>query len=243
MGKREWWDIPEEGWLQSTEISTLYHFLAHRPDITDRKWLLFALGCAQSVFPLLDERCRNVLHHIERFADGPGTAEDLEIARRLASQAYDDAQPERKWRPPEDVVRLITMQDQPLSQIAGCVESAVRGVIAQQAWKDAQGKGRRYQDKMRERAWQEQGTVNLSLFRCVFHNPFRPLIADARWLTNAVVALAAGIYDDRAFDRLPILADALEEAGCTDADILGHSRGPGPHVRGCWVIDLLLGKK
>jgi hypothetical protein len=55
--------------------------------------------------------------------------------------------------------------------------------------------------------------------------------------------LAQGIYDERAFERLPILADALEDAGCTDAAILVHCRGPGPHVRGCWVVDLILGKQ
>jgi hypothetical protein len=54
--------------------------------------------------------------------------------------------------------------------------------------------------------------------------------------------LAESIYDDRAFDRLPILADAVEEAGCTDIDILIHCRGPGPHARGCWVVDAILGK-
>jgi hypothetical protein len=58
-----------------------------------------------------------------------------------------------------------------------------------------------------------------------------------------VRGLAEGIYADRAFDRLPILADALEEAGCTDAEVLAHCRGPGPHVRGCWVVDLILGKE
>ncbi len=57
-----------------------------------------------------------------------------------------------------------------------------------------------------------------------------------------MAALARSIYDDRAFDRLPVLADALEDAGCTDAAILDHCRGPGPHVRGCWVVDLILGK-
>jgi hypothetical protein len=55
--------------------------------------------------------------------------------------------------------------------------------------------------------------------------------------------MAQAIYNDRRFSDLPILADALEEAGCTDPDILTHCRGPGPHVRGCWVIDLLLGKE
>jgi hypothetical protein len=62
------------------------------------------------------------------------------------------------------------------------------------------------------------------------------------WNDGAIPRLARAIYDERAFDRLPILADALEEAGCTDADILSHCRGPGPHVRGCWVVDLILGK-
>jgi hypothetical protein len=58
-----------------------------------------------------------------------------------------------------------------------------------------------------------------------------------------VLHLATAIYEESAFDRLPILADALEEAGCTDVELLGHLRGPGPHVRGCWVVDLITGKK
>lgn len=62
------------------------------------------------------------------------------------------------------------------------------------------------------------------------------------WNAGTVAKLARAIRDDRRFDLMPILADALEEAGCTDADILGHCRGPGPHVRGCWVVDLILGK-
>ena len=80
----------------------------------------------------------------------------------------------------------------------------------------------------------------------VFGNPFRPpslpphLLA---WNDGTVPRLARAIYDERAFDRLPILADALEDAGCTNADLLSHLRGPGPHVRGCWALDLLLGKE
>jgi hypothetical protein len=79
--------------------------------------------------------------------------------------------------------------------------------------------------------------------RDLFGNPFRPVAVDPSWLTPTVVALAAGIYADGAFDRLPILADALQAAGCDNADVLGHCRGPGPHVRGCWVTDLVLGKE
>ena len=66
---------------------------------------------------------------------------------------------------------------------------------------------------------------------------------DPSWLTSAVVGLARGVYADRAFDMLPILADAIQDAGCEDEHLLGHCRRPGPHVRGCWAVDLLLGKE
>jgi hypothetical protein len=72
--------------------------------------------------------------------------------------------------------------------------------------------------------------------------PFRPVAIEPSCRTPYVFVIAKGIYEDRAFYRLPSLADALEEAGCTDADIIGHLRGPGPHLRGCWVVDLCLGK-
>ena len=81
------------------------------------------------------------------------------------------------------------------------------------------------------------------LIRDIRGNPFRPVSFSPDWRTSDVMLLANGIYAERAFDRMPILADALEEAGCDHADILAHCRGDGPHVRGCWVIDLLLGKE
>lgn len=78
--------------------------------------------------------------------------------------------------------------------------------------------------------------------RCVFGNPFRPVALDPHWLTSSVLDLATSIYEDRAFDRMPILGDALMDAGCAEEEVLLHCSGPGPHVRGCWVVDLLLGK-
>ena len=97
----------------------------------------------------------------------------------------------------------------------------------------------RGETKLREHG----GRLLALLLRDIFGNPFRPVAAEPRWLTSDVVALARGIYDDRAFDRLPILADALEEAGCDHPDVLSHCRGPGPHARGCWVVDGVLGKE
>ena len=80
------------------------------------------------------------------------------------------------------------------------------------------------------------------LVRCVYGNPFRPVAFDPKWRTEHTVGLALRMYDDREFAVMPILADALEEAGCDTADILTHCREPGVHVRGCWVVDLVLGK-
>lgn len=86
------------------------------------------------------------------------------------------------------------------------------------------------------------GAVYCDLTRCVFGNPFRRVALDRQWLTSTVVALAAGIYTERAFDRMPILADALQDAGCADEQVLTHCREGRHHCRGCWVVDLLLGK-
>jgi hypothetical protein len=82
-----------------------------------------------------------------------------------------------------------------------------------------------------------------SLLRDIVGNPFRPLTAKAAWLSDTVVAVARGAYEVRDFERLPIVADALEEAGCTEPVLLGHLRTGGPHVRGCWAVDLLLSKE
>lgn len=98
----------------------------------------------------------------------------------------------------------------------------------------------------------ERNSLAMTL-RDIFGNPFRPVTTDQSWLAwndGTTVKLAQAIYDERELPsghldsgRLAILADALEDAGCTNQDILGHCRGPGPHVRGCWVVDLLLGKE
>jgi hypothetical protein len=90
--------------------------------------------------------------------------------------------------------------------------------------------------------------VACDLLRESFGNPWRPTPPVAAgvldWKGACVMRLATAIYEERAFtpERLGVLADALEEAGCTDAELLGHLRGSGPHVRGCWALDVLLGK-
>lgn len=82
----------------------------------------------------------------------------------------------------------------------------------------------------------------VGLLHCVFGDPLDPVVFDPAWRTPTAVALASGAYADRDWGRLPILADALQDAGCEDESILGHCREPGDHARGCWVLDLILGK-
>src|SRR5262245_4448389 len=81
-----------------------------------------------------------------------------------------------------------------------------------------------------------------TLLRDIFSNPFRPVALDPAWLIPTVVALARDIYEERAFEQMPMLGDALQVAGCDNDDVLNHCRGDGPHVRGCWVVDLVLSK-
>jgi hypothetical protein len=90
---------------------------------------------------------------------------------------------------------------------------------------------------------QDELTMQVPLLHDIFGNPFRPVTADPTWLTSTAVALARTIYEERAFDRLPILADALEDAGCDNAELLAHCRGEGLHVHGCWAVDLVIGKE
>ena len=88
--------------------------------------------------------------------------------------------------------------------------------------------------------------VLANLLRDIFGNPFRPVAIDPAWLAwndGAILRMAQSIHDEQAFDRLPFLAEALEDAGCTDRSILTHCRGPGPHAKGCWLVDLVLGKR
>ncbi len=84
-----------------------------------------------------------------------------------------------------------------------------------------------------------------NLLRCIVGNPFRTVPIEPAvlaWNDGTVPQIAAGIYDERAFDRLPVLADALLDAGCDDEELLDHCRSKEPHGRGCWAIDLLIGK-
>jgi hypothetical protein len=98
-------------------------------------------------------------------------------------------------------------------------------------------------DDTYEAIWHFEMFHGCPLLRDIFGNPLRPIAFDASSLSPTIVQLAQTIYEARAFDRLHSLADSLEQAGCDNAVVLAHLRGPGPHVRGCWALDLILGKE
>jgi hypothetical protein len=88
-----------------------------------------------------------------------------------------------------------------------------------------------------------EARAQADILRDVFGNPFRSVPFDPGWQAPTAVGLALAVYQEPDSERMAVLADALEEAGCTEKAILDHLRGPRSHVRGCWLVDLVLAKE
>jgi hypothetical protein len=205
----------EAEWLACCAPAILIDCLRAEP--TERKHRLFACACCRRFWHLLNDRGRDLVELAEDFADGLLTHEELSNAHRLVRLAgiMQGGQ--------ESVTSLVAeasgARPWAYSVLHHCVPSPRRSG--------------------------PEVTWLAALIRDVFGNPFRTLRLDPAWLAwegGTVRKLAEGIYQDQAFDRLLVLADALEEAGCADEQVLAHCRGGGPHVRGCWLLDLLLGQ-
>ncbi|MFO0826348.1 MAG: hypothetical protein U0792_25050 [Gemmataceae bacterium] len=160
----------------------------------------------------------------ERFADGDVDEAELLAAGEQAFLAATSSEGEAAW--------WATSQDAFYAAFDAAYTAAGREAIL--GWPG------RNENNDPQVAKEHAETAHL--VREIFGNPFRPVTPESEWLTSTVVQLARGIYDERDFTRMPILADALQDAGCDNADILDHCRGTSPHVRGCWVVDLVLGK-
>jgi len=218
--------VNEAEWLACTDPTPMLGFLWGKA--SERKRRLFECGCCRRVWrELVDERSRQAVTVAERFADGLATADELESASIAASAA---------WEVDEDQFT----QDGRLA-----VGAAAYNAALDMGWWGGAPSFQPPSDIVRDAATDPiaERVAQSVLIRDIFGNPFRPVTADPRWLTSTAVGVARAIYEERAFDRLPILADALEDAGCDNLDLLAHCRGDGPHVRGCWVVDLVLGKE
>lgn len=215
--------MSEDDWLSCTYPYTMLDFMSGRA--SGRKLRLVASHSCRlpAVWRLIQGQGGDrLVAAAERYADGHAgwdevlSAADATPRGRVSGGSWKSANP----------VRLP-----PSSQ----AQRAVRSLAAEDAWEAAWGVAREGGNLV--------GAAPCEIMREVFGNPFRPVTADPSWLTPTVVAIASGAYLDQAFDRLPVLADALEDAGCESADLLAHCRDEAPHVRGCWVVDLMLGKK
>jgi hypothetical protein len=219
MWRGEGFAMTEAEWLDSNEPRHMLHFLKGRT--SERKLRLFSCACCWHIEHLIRNQCAlRVLESSERFADHNMSRDDFrEDWARCFEGVFDTPSPDAAvaWAGHDPIhVRDVLM----------ALEEIARGLVLDQ----------RTDVRVELRT---QATMMRDIFGYVVHHA----VIDTCWKTDTVLTMARHSYSDRAFDRLPILADALEEAGCSDDAILEHCRGPGPHVRGCWVVDLLLGKE
>ena len=220
--------MTEEAWLSSQDHQPMLEFLQGRG--SDRGLRLFAVACCQNYGHLLaDERCRQAVQVGERFAEGLATAGERSEAEDAVWRAVESGELWEEGAGP--ACAYCCYQNEDGSYPSGIAREAANQMLV--AAGDEISTDERYESECRTLA---------GLLRCLFGNPFDPVTADRSWRTATAVSLAQGIYDERAFDRLPILADALQDADCNDSRILGHCRSGGPHARGCWVVDLILKK-
>jgi hypothetical protein len=223
--------MTEEQWLSCSDPQPMLEFLRGR--VGDRKQRLFACACCHRVWDsLADPKSRSAVGVAERYADGVASREELAAAERAAEAVAFAAARTREELPP-DVTQAA---------LAAVGEQADATIWA--AWAASEATP----------APREERRQQCDLVRDLFGpSPFRRVTVDPAWLAwnaGTVRRLAEAAYEQRALPdgtldtaRLAVLADALEEAGCGDAELLGHLRGPGPHYRGCFAVDAILDRE
>ena len=225
--------MTEQEWLACDDVDQLIDH--HKETVSDRKWRLFACGCCRENWNwMTDRRSRQGVTVAEKLADKLIPDREADLAREGTAEAWTTV-----WGDGWHVYQtaraahfsLSSNLDHVLlapSETHNAWLNAVRDGIVRHPMEDVES-----QVKARQ----------TSLLRDIVGNPFRPTTVEASWSTPTVVSFARVIYEQRTFEELPILADALEEAGCQNQEILQHCRSGELHVRGCWVLDLLLGKE
>jgi hypothetical protein len=200
-------------------------FLADR--LSPRKRQLFACACVRRVWHLVgDSTCRRAVEVAERYADGRATEDELRRADEATVEGDDLSRP---YGPAELAATLTLLAHEGFGQLGPGLHDPAASAAAYAA-----------------RAAGDDGAAaraQADLLRDIAGNPFRPVTLDSSCRAPPVVALARSIYDGRAFSRLPELARALGGAGCPAPGPLDHLRSGGEHVRGCWALDLVLGKE
>ncbi len=218
--------MTEQEWLSAVKPSAMLSFLAKRASVRKRR--LFACACVRRIWHLLtDARSRDGIRVAEAFADGIVDKAAAKSAQRDAAAAA-RLTPQGHWSP-ADAAQICLLQ-----RVEDFSTAARASMAAEKAGANIS----------------EERAAQAAILRDIIGDPLYPVVFDPALRTADVSSLAQAAYDERplprgelARDRLAVLSDALEDAGCTDAALLDHLRSPGPHVRGCWVVDLVLGKE
>jgi hypothetical protein len=231
--------MTEAEWLGCTNLEKMLKFLPGKA--SDRKLCLFACACCRRIWHLMtDQRNRKGVEVTELLLEGLASQQQLHAAMSTVGQAAAEvfnaaasAAARVAQHPMRAAMAAIhvygAVLDAARTEMTAPVNAALHCVECVED---------------HERA--SERTAQGGLLFDIFGNPFRPLPplphAVLAWNDGTVRRIAEGIYEERAFDRLPILADALLDAGCDNDDLIQHCRSEGPHVRGCWALDVILGK-
>jgi hypothetical protein len=223
--------MTESEWLDCTDPQPMLEFLKGKA--SDRKLRLFGGGCCRRIWHLLpDDRHRRAIEVAEKYADDSATTHELQAAGGAAVEATWELKDEQdaRWPASPDLAALLAAEAAEMAAWITKDQTDVWGASGgYSAWEAARLEG--------------GGDWQCALLHDIFGNPFHAITLDPTWLTPTVKALAQSIYDDRTFDWMPFLADELVKSGCNDGEILSHCRGPGPHVMGCWALDVVLGRE
>ncbi len=232
--------MTEAEWLACKEPGQFLTHLGRKAH--DRKRRLFACACCYRIWSLLSsEASRAAVVAAERFADGQIDWVELELreraAKRTAWERFDQA-----WaKSAADACSFVA------AERASSAVNAHQSAGYAKMWLAVEQRGTNPErpdfKEISEAAEAEEVAQQVVILRDIFGNPFRRVAFPPEWRTDTAVNLARQMYDARDFFAMPILADALQDAGCDNDDILNHCRNPGEHVRGCWVVDLVLGKE
>lgn len=214
--------MTESDWLSCLDPTAMLEFARER-GVADRKVRLFAVACGRDIWHSLRRRSsRTAVEVGERFADGLA-GEDEVVAAWQAVTGYSSPGLGDRFR------KFVESRAAGAAACWALARPAFPGLTVERAVQ--------VHPADRRRAATER---YCALVRDIV-NPFLQALFDPSWLSSSVLALARSMYDSRDFTAMPILADALQDAGCEDAEVLGHCRGDGAHVRGCWVVDGVLG--
>jgi hypothetical protein len=253
--------MTETEWLECIYPETMLTYLGARASVRKRR--LFACACVRRIWPLLtDRRLRRAVRRAERFADGQASEEEMQSALRIVNRLREELEEAERRRPnwtalaarsAAQAVEAVLAAGEPVLEKPRDLREAPDVISASRFARVAARAAEALREEINEtppsRSSRRRRLASLDaveLVREVFGNPFRPVAVDPAWLAwnnNTVLRMARVIYDDRRLRHLPVLADALEEAGCDNVDLLAHCRAAVEHVRGCWVTDALLGMK